>query len=33
LIADAVAAYFICRKLGMELETLIGKSREELECE
>lgn len=32
-ITDAIAAYFICRKLGLKLERLMGKSQEELESE
>ena len=32
-ITDAIATYFICRKLGLELERLMGKSQEELESE
>jgi len=30
-IKEAIAVYFICRKLGLELEKLMGKSQEELE--
>ncbi|PKN84687.1 MAG: hypothetical protein CVU46_13380 [Chloroflexi bacterium HGW-Chloroflexi-8] len=32
-ITDSIATYFICRKLGLELERLMGKSQEELESE
>lgn len=30
---EAISVYFICRKLGLELESLVGKSQEDLQSE